>query len=1078
MKLNISGKITQYFINSQLTVLLMAATAVLGLFALVFTPREENPQIVVPAANVMVMLPGASAQEVEELISKKLEAKLWEIPGVEDVYSMSMNSLAVVTVKFHVGQDKERSIVKLYDKIMSNMDLTPPGASQPLVKPIDVDDVPIVAITISGAPGTGFDDAKLKIVADHVLDELRKIPGVGNTAVIGGRSRQVRITLDPQRIAGHGLSPLQIMQSLNISNANLAAGDLEQGSKKLAVEAGGFFSSAAEVRNAVVGVANNKPIYLGDVADVTDGVEETVRLTRMAVVSGHADHGDPQSAVQAAGELPAVTIALAKRQKLNAVQISNEILAKLDELKKTQIPSGINVTITRNDGKAANDAVNELVFHLVVSIIVVIILLFVTLGWREAAIVALAIPLTLFITLAIGMVAGQTINRITLFALILSLGLLVDDAIVVVENIHRHYKLQQHSRLQGAIMAVNEIGMPTILATLTVVLAFIPMAFVTGMMGPYMMPIPFNVPVAMITSLLVAFVVTPWASYRLMKTEQHGAAQPLEETRIYRIYRSVLAPLLESPLKRKFFLGVIALVFLVTMSFPLFQWVKFRMLPKANKNTFLVSIDMAPGTVLENTDRVARAVGDYVRRIPEVKDYETFVGTGSVIDFNGLLRGGAFREASHFADIRVNLHDKEERKASSEKIVLRIRQDIARIAQEHGANIKLVEDPPGPPVRATVVAEIYGPDLATQREIARDVRALFAKTDQVVDIDDSVKEKQDKYQFVVDKEKASLAGISTEQIVHTLRMSLAGMAVSTLHVPGSKNPVAITLRLPKSDRTGLADMDKVFVTGPQGSQVPLMSLIKVVPAEMDRLIHHKNLEPVTYVYAEMGDRSQVYAVLDMMKYHRNHPLPKGYSIKWDGEMKLTLDVFRDLGAAMGVALIAIYLLLVGRFRSFTIPVVIMASIPLSMIGIMPGFAMTNVYFSATSMIGVIALAGIVVRNSIVLLEFIIDKKQEGVPLQQALIEAGAIRTRPIVLTAAAAILGSAVIVTDPVWSGLALALIFGMLASTALTLVVIPVFYYIVEKKNWETVREAADETQQAEPDSIKLQTQDSPAHI
>ena len=1050
MKLNISGKITQYFINSQLTVLLMAATAILGLFALWFTPREENPQIVVPAANVMVMMPGASAKEVEELVSKKLEAKLWEIPGVEDVYSVSMNSMSVVTVKFTVGQDKERSLVKLYDKLMSNMDVAPPGALQPLVKPIDVDDVPIVAITLSAAPGSNYDDAQLRLVADHVQDELRKVPGVGNTAVIGGRSRQVRVTLDPLRISGYGLSPLQIAGAISMSNANLMSGDLEQGSRKLTLETGGFFAKASDVKNAVVGVSNNKPVYLGDVAEVTDGFEETVKLTRIAF-GAHSTEGLKAGGV-IEGERPAVTVALAKRQKLNAVKIAGQILTKLEELKKTQIPPGIAVTVTRNDGKTANDAVNELVFHLVVSIIVVIVLLFFTLGWREAAIVALAIPLTLFITLAVGMVLGQTINRITLFALILSLGLLVDDAIVVVENIHRHYRLQQHSRLQGAIMAVNEIGMPTILATVTVVLAFIPMAFVTGMMGSYMKPIPFNVPVAMIVSLLVAFVVTPWASYRLMKAGNHDEKiQPLEETRTYLLYKKVLAPLLVNPKKRKVFLSIIMTVFVITMTFPLFQLVKFRMLPKANKNTFLVSIDMPAGTVVENTDRVARAVGDYIRRIPEVKDYETFVGTGSVMDFNGLLRGGAFREASHFADIRVNLVDKEERKTSSEKLVIKIRPDITKLAREYGANIKLVEDPPGPPVRATVMAEIYGPDYNKQREIAADIRVLFAKTDQVVDIDDSVKEKQDKYQLIVDKEKAALMGISTEQIVQTLRISVGGMAVSTLHSPSAKDSVAIMLRLSKSDRAGLSDMDKVHLTSPQGSQVSLSSLVTIVPAEMDKAVYHKNLQPVTYVYGEMGNRSQVYAVLDMMKYLWKHPVPDGYRIKWDGEMKLTLDVFRDLGAAMGVALIAIYLLLVGRFRSFTIPVVIMASIPLSMIGIMPGFAMTGVYFSATSMIGVIALAGIVVRNSIVLLEFILDKKQEGLPIEQALIEAGAIRLRPIVLTAAAAILGAAVIVTDPVWSGLALALIFGMLASTALTLVVIPVFYYMVEKKNWET---------------------------
>ncbi len=1051
MKLNISGKITQYFINSQLTVLLMAATAVLGLFALWFTPREENPQIVVPAANVMVMLPGAPAREVEELISKRLEAKLWEIPGVEDVYSVSMNSMSMVTVKFFVGEDKERSFVKLYDKLMSNMDFAPAGASQPLVKPVDVDDVPILAITLSPEPGRNYDDRQLRLVADHIMDELRKVPGVGSTAVIGGRSRQVRVVLDPLRIAGYGLSLLQIAGAVNVSNANLLSGDLDAGGKKIMIETGGFFSTAAEVRNTVVGVAGGKPVYLGDVAEIVDGFEETSKLTRVAFGTAHGKYAGVSDA-SSAGELPAVTLALAKRQKLNAVKISDHILAKFEELKNTLVPPGILATVTRNDGKTANDAVNELVFHLVVSIIVVIILLYFTLGWREAAIVALAIPLTLFITLAVGMVAGQTINRITLFALILSLGLLVDDAIVVVENIHRHYQLQQHSRLQGAILAVNEIGMPTILATFTVVLAFIPMAFVTGMMGPYMLPIPFNVPVAMITSLFVAFIVTPWASYRLMRGEQHaGHALPLEETKIYKTYKKVLGPLLEDPWKRKVLMAVVLGAFIITMLFPLAQWVKFRMLPKANKNTFLVSIDMPAGTALESTDRVARAVGDYLRRVPEVKDYETFVGTGSVIDFNGLLRGGAFRDQSHFADVRVNLVDKEERKRKSEELVLAIRPDIENLAREHGANIKLVEDPPGPPVRATVVAEIYGPDQAKQREIAREIKALFSKTDQVVDIDDSVKEKQEKYRLVVDKEKAALSGISTEQIVQTLRMSVVGMAVSTLHVPEAKNPVSIFLRLPKGERSDLADLDKVYVAGLQSSQVPLASLVNVVPAEMDKAIYHKNLEPVTYVYAEMGDRSQVYAVIDMMKYLWKHPLPEGYRVKWDGEMKLTLDVFRDLGAAMGVALIAIYLLLVGRFRSFTIPVVIMAAIPLSMIGIMPGFALTGVYFSATSMIGVIALAGIVVRNSIVLLEFILDKKHEGMPLAQALIEAGAVRTRPIVLTAAAAILGSVVIVTDPVWSGLALALIFGMLASTALTLVVIPLFYYMMEKKNWET---------------------------
>ncbi len=1042
MKLNLAGRITEYFINSQLTVVMMVAVAAFGIFALSFTPREENPQIVVPAANVFVMYPGGSASEVEQLVAKPLERILREIRGVEHVYSVSMNSMAVVTVRFHVGEDREKSLLNLYNKVMSNLDYAPPGAVMPpLFKPIEVDDVPIVTITLSGG---GYDDSQLKRMGDNVLEELQKVPGSSTSYVVGGRNRQVRVILDPVRLSAFNMSPLMVSRALMASNANLTAGELESGGKLMRLETGGFLSNATEVSGLVVGNYGGRLVYLRDVAEIVDGPEEITRMSRFALGPA-ALAGNPGAADML--EHASVTVALAKRKGENAVTVAEDILARMSELENT-LPPGVKAVVTRNDGLKADHAVNELVDHLALSIVIVILLLVVSLGWRDAVIVALAIPLTLFVTLGVGMLVGQTINRITLFALILSLGLLVDDAIVVVENIHRHYQLQRHPRLNASIMAVNEIGSPTVLATLTVILAFLPMFFVTGMMGPYMAPIPFNVPAAMLASLMVAFIVTPWAAYRLVKVK-HADGARLEDTRIYRVYRKILGPLIEQKGKRRLFVAVLLLLFVAVMSFPLLTWVKFRMLPKADKNTFLITVDMPEGTALELTDRAARAVGEYLSGVPEVLNYETYVGVPSVIDFNGLLRGGSFREKPRFADIRVNLIDKSERDTTSEDLVLRIRPDIARIAGAQGANIKIVEDPPGPPVRSTILAELYGPDYGVLRDIAGRMRSLFGKTDAVVDIDDSVEQDHAKLHVLVDKVKAAQNGISTGQVVGALRIAVGGEQAGTLHAPGEKNPVGILLRYPKEMRARPGDLRQVKLVNPQGVQVPLSELVRMVSGTADKPIYHKDMKQVVYVYGEMAGRSQLYAVIDMLRALNKDPLPEGYKVNWDGEMKLTLDVFRDLGAAMGVALILIYLLLVGRFRSFSIPLIIMGPIPLAMIGIMPGFALIGVYFSATSMIGVIALAGIVVRNSIILIEFIQDKKEEGMPIEQALIEAGAIRTRPIVLTALAAILGASVIAADPVWSGLAWALIFGMTASTALTLIVIPVVYYVLQRKHW-----------------------------
>ncbi len=1046
MKLNLAGRITEYFINSQLTVLLMVAAAGFGIFALVHTPREENPQIVVPAANIYIMYPGGSAKEVEELVARPLERIVREIKGVENVYSISMNGMAVVTVKFYVGQDREKSLFNLYNKVMSNVDFAPPGAVMPpLVKPIEVDDVPIVAITLSGG---GYSDYQLKRVADNVLIELQKVPGTSKSYVVGGRNRQVRVTLDPARLAAHNISPLQVQGALTAANANLRTGSFESAGRRFSIETGGFFSSVSDVKDLVVGSSAGRPasggrlVYLRDVADVVDGKEPTTHFTRIAF--------GPGSGASDMTEHAAVTIAIAKKKGENAVKVSEAILKKMNEL-KASLPPGIKATVTRNDGKTANDAVNELVRHLVLSIIIVVMLLLVALGWRDAMIVALAIPLTLFVTLGTGMLAGQTINRITLFALTLSLGLLVDDAIVVVENIHRHYQAQKMPRLQAAITAVNEIGSPTVLATLTVILAFLPMFFVTGMMGPYMAPIPFNVPVAMLASLMIAFIVTPWAAFRLVKV-RHAGEGKLEDTRIFRLYRKILGPLLENRSKRRIFIAVIILLFVSVMTFPFLEWVQFRMLPKANKNTFLITVDMPRGMALEDTDRVARAVGRYIDTIPEVKNYETFVGVPSVIDFNGLLRGSGARNMPQYADVRVNIVDKSRRSISSEDLVLKIRPEIAALGREYGANIKIVEDPPGPPVRATVLAEIYGPHYRELRALARKVRGLFSRTAGVTDVDDSLQADSTMYHIIVDKTKAAENGISTEGIIGAMRIALGGVSVTTLHVPSEKNPVDIFLRFPRAVRATPSSLGQIYVMGKDGSRIPLTELAHVVPSDEDKPIYHKDMRKVAYVYGEMAGRPPLYAVIDMMRRLEKHPLPNGYSLKWGGEMRLTKDVFRDLGAAMAVALILIYLLLVGKFRSFIVPFIIMGPIPLAMIGIMPGFAVTGVYFSATSMIGVIALAGIVVRNSIILIEFIQDKKNEGMPIERALIEAGAIRTRPIVLTAMAAILGASVIASDPVWSGLAWSLIFGMAASTALTLVVIPVLYYIFQRKKWEEV--------------------------
>lgn len=1056
--LNIAGRTTAYFINSKLTVLLIIFALLAGLFSFYMTPREENPQIVVPAANIMVSKPGASPAEIEQLIVKPLEAILQGLNGVEHTYGMAMDSLGVVSVQFEVGEDKEDALVRLYDRIMSRLDEMPPGTDQPLIKPIDIDDVPILNISLSSDQ---LDDQKLRGIANDALEHLRQIEGVSVSFIHGGRIRQINVQLNLERMRKFNITLTDISQALEATNIDIPSGTLVNGSRETAVSASGALNSAEDVSMLVVGLHMHQPVYLRDVATIIDGPGEIEQLHRIGF--GPAFKGERPKDI----EVPAVSIAIAKISGSNAVTVSEDVLSRLEQLKGSVIPDDVYVNVTRNDGERARDAVNVLMEHLAIAVGTVILLLIIFLGWRAAGVVTLTIPLILFIVLAVGYASGQSINRITLFALILSLGLLVDDSIVVIENIFRHYARKGVDRMQSAIEAVNEIGKPTNLATFTVILAFLPMLWVTGMMGPYMAPIPFNVPVAMIASLVIAYTVAPWAAMRWLKVSEHESHEHLEghNGMLEKGYTRMMSTLLTSSKVRWLFFGGVSVLFLAVLAMPVWDGVLFKMLPKNNTNTFNITIDMPEGTALEETDRVSRLVSDVLRTHSDVENFETTVGQSGVVDFNGLLRGSGLKRGSHVAEVRANLHDKHQRDDSSIDIVLSLREAMAELAKKTGANIKLVEDPPGPPVRATILAELYGPDYATLHKLAKQLRVeVFNKTADVVDIDDSITESTSEYRIELNREKAALAGIPPATVAKTIRAFLTGYDVGTVHIENEKEPVPIEFRVPVHDRVTIDDLEKVFFTNPQGKQIALtdIALVEFVKAPLP--IQHKDQRPVVYVTGELSSTSQVYAVLKMWQYLNEHELQDGiklkqyfmgdpdslgYSLRWDGEMRLTLDVFRDLGSAFAIAMILIYLVLVGYYRAFGTPIIVMGAIPLTIIGVLPGHAIMGQYFTATSMIGVIALAGIVVRNSLLLIDFILENQKAGVSLDQAVIQAGQTRLRPIMLTAFAIILGTLVIIVDPVFGGLAVSLIFGTFASTVLTLFVIPLVYYLVAQ--WQT---------------------------
>ena len=1050
--------IVRLFITSKLSPLFLGASLFLGLFALWLTPREEEPQIVVPVMDVMVEAPGASAGEIEKLVATPLEEKLREIDGVEDVYSTSMPGRAIATVRFFVGQNREDSLLKTWSKLMSNEDIIPPIVSSWTVKPVEIDDVPIVLLSLSAqAPYTTF---ALRRIAEELVDKLGVVRNTGKITITGGERRQVRIIPDPGKLAAYRLTLADLYSTLQAANMSLAVGSFERHNQLAVVQAGPFLHEASEVGDLVVTTRQGKPLYLHQVAHIEDGPEEYTTLSRMRF--GPAVHESKTLAGPApkAGETrQAVTIAIPKRRGANAVVVAQDVRQAALALHHSVVPDDVTMTITRDYGETANHKVNELVSHLLIAVVIVIVLLAMTLGIREAFIVAIAVPMTLGVTLLFDLIFGYTINRVTLFALILALGLLVDDPIVDVENIHRHFRMGREGPLDAALRAIDEVRPPTIWATLAVIVSFLPMSFITGMMGPYMAPMAFNVPIAMLMSLAVAFTVTPWASYHLLRHTSAGKAHDEGEASLG-WYRAAMGRLLASRRRAWGFLGLIGLLFVLACLLPVFGLVPLKLLPLDNKNELQLVIDMPLGTPLERTDAVARRFEDYLATVNEVTDLTSFVGTGSPMDFNGMVRRYYLRQGDNKADIRMNLLPKEARSHFSHQIALRIRPDIDRLAQELGANTKIVEVPPGPPVLATITVEIYGPPAAPYHELvaaAQHVRTLLSPIKGVVDVDDFIDAPQVKWHYRLDRTKAALAGITTAEVSKTLAAALGGMTVGLVHIPEQRTPVDLVLRLDRAQRSSMADLLALRIKGADGAMVPLAELGAVSEERIDQTIYHKNLMPVVDVVAEVAGRSPVNAVLDLNRALHASPLPAGFraAMAGEGEMKITAQVFRDLGLAFGAALVMIYVLLVAQTNSLGMPLVIMLAIPLTVIGIMPGFWMLSLlsspvgklanptFFTATAMIGMIGLSGIVVRNSIILIDFVHRLLREGKTLTEALIGAGAVRARPIALTASAAMFASIVITTDPIFSGLAWSFIFGIFASTGFTLFVIPVTYFL-----------------------------------
>jgi len=1069
--IGISGTIARTFIQSKLTPLVVIAALLLGVFAILITPREEEPQILVPMIDIYVAYPGASPQEVEARVTKPMEKLLWEIKGVEYVYSIIKPGFNLTIVRFYVGQNMEDSIVNLNNKLSANFDRIPPGVSPPLIKQRSIDDVPILTLTL-WSDSDRYSGYELRRIGAELCDEIKKDQDVSEFSLIGGQKRQVRITVDPARLKAYHASVFQITGALQKANFLLPSGSFPSGNREYLVETGAFLKSSEEVGNVVIGLFGDRPVYLRDVAAISDGPEEPASYVFMGLGAAAAQKGIRSSGT---GLKEAVTITIAKKKGANASLVATEALAKVEALKGKLIPQDVNVTVTRNYGDTAKQKSDELLEHMLIAAISVTILIALFLGWRASLVVVVAVPVTLALTILVNYLNGYTLNRVTLFALIFSIGILVDDAIVVVENIHRHFKMGRVDP-ETAVAAVDEVGNPTILATFTVIAALLPMAFVSGLMGPYMRPIPVGASAAMLLSLLIAFIISPWLSYIVLKdSDKHEDSQTEEKEEgkilgfLNHLYEKNLRSLLES--RRKRWVGLLVVMLLLgaaAILVPL-KLVTVKMLPFDNKSELQIIMDTPESATLEESSALSREVGEYLKTVPEVTDYQSYIGTAAPFNFNGLVRHYYLRSGSNMNDIQVNFVGKDERKEQSHAIAKRLRPEIKRIGDKYRARIKVVEIPPGPPVLSTLVAEVYGPELKRRIEIAKEIKNLFNNTPGVVDVDWYVEENQPKISFAVDQDKAARAGISVEAVSQSLRVALSGVGAGLVHLEKEKEPVDLFLRMPLAKRADMGELTSVGVFSPAGISVPLSELVKRTDGSQEQTIYHKNLQNVTYVTGDVAgtEESPVYVILKMKEAISKWRLPEGYglkqysttqpwlddtySMKWDGEWHITYEVFRDLGIAFAAVLILIYVMVVGWFKSFIVPIVIMAPIPLSLVGILPGHALMGAFFTATSMIGFIAGAGIVVRNSIILVDFAELKLAEGVPLKEAVVQAGIIRFRPMLLTAAAVVVGSSVILFDPIFQGMAIALMAGEVAATLLSRTMVPVLYYVY--KDWDLKR-------------------------
>ncbi|RUM49255.1 MAG: AcrB/AcrD/AcrF family protein [Hydrogenothermus sp.] len=1062
-KIGLAGKIAKAFIDSKLTPLLVLGMLLLGLFAVLTTPRDEEPQIVVPMIDITVPYPGVEADEIDKTVVKPLEKLMWEIPHVDYVYSYAGDGFGVVTVRFEVGADPEDSLVKLYSKLMSNYYKMPKGAMDPIVQPKSIDDVPIMAITLYSDKYSSYE---IRRIAEVVEDQLKQLENISETHIIGSKPKTINVWFDPVKLNAYHIMLPQVVKVLQATNYELPAGEFDNNGYRYKVRVGKFFDSIEDVKNTVIGIYNNKPIYIKDVAKVFEGEGEKTNYVNFGfgTASGETDK-----------LYNAVTISIAKKTGSNAVVVADNIIEKLNLLKGEIIPDDIHIKITRNYGETATEKANELIEHLLIATFSIVLLIAVTLGWRESLIVAVTIPVTLAIALFLSEMYGYSLNRVTLFALIFSIGILVDNSIVVLENIHRWFSMRKVPMKEAAIIATDEVGNPTILATFAVIVALLPMAFVSGLMGPYMRPIPINASVAMFFSMILAFILTPYLALRWLKhDEKHESPESLEREDEAKagvlawLFTKIYIPLFRSRFKRWVFLGFLGLLLVGSAYLLVNRTVLVKMLPYDNKSELFVVLDMPEGTPLERTYEATKAIAEYIKKQNEVENYVMYVGVPAPFDFNGLVRHYYFRIAPHYAMIKVNLVNKYERKAQSHEIAERIRDDVYKIAKSYGAKyVAVVEPPPGPPVLSPIVAEVYGPNYKHQLEIAEKIKEIFENTPGLIDVGIYTNYPQRQYVIKVKEELAQRFGMNTENLAKTIRIALSGYTAGLIYNGIDTEPPQIVVQLDPNYRYSLKGLLAMKIPTPKGG-VPLGSLVEIEKGTTKHDIYRKNLQPVVYVVANVNDSvgSPVYPIIDLWDKIKSVGTPDGkglelllthqpeftdkYYVKWDGEWQVTYETFRDMGIAFAVAIVVLYILLVGWFGSFKMPAVIMSPILFTLVGIIPGHWLMGAFFTATSMIGFIALAGIILRNSILLVQFAEDKLREGYSVEEALLEAGIVRTRPILLTAAAIVVGAFVIIFDPIFNGLAIALIFGTIASTLITLVVVPVLYFMIERKRAE----------------------------